>query len=257
MTEIHPAAAHGFQAAADAYERGRPGYPPEAIAHLVDVLRIRPGTTLVDVGAGTGKLVRMLQHTGAGLIAVEPVDAMRAELRARSPSVRALAGTAEAIPLENASVDAVVAAQAFHWFEGDPALREFHRILRLGGRLGLVWNVRDQSVDWVARITDILDPYAGDAPRHRSGRWREAFERTSFFGELHVERFPHRHAMTPDELIDRVLSTSFIGALDDAGRERVRTQVLDLARTHPELAGRDRFEFPYLTEVWWCERRGA
>jgi SAM-dependent methyltransferase len=255
VTEIHRAAARGFQAAADAYERGRPGYPPEAIAYLVDVLRIGPGASVVDVGAGTGKLLRLLEGTGAELIAVEPVAAMREELHARSPSARSLAGTAEHVPLPEASVDAVVVAQAFHWFDGERALEEFRRILPPAGRLGLVWNVRDQSVDWVARITDIVDPYARGAPRHRSGRWRTAFERTSSFGGLEVLRFPHRHPTTPDGLVDRVLSTSFIAALDEEGRDRVRGQVVELARTHPDLVGRDRFDFPYVTEVWWCERR--
>ncbi len=255
MSPIHPAAAHGFQASADVYERGRPSYPDRAIAYLVQALGISSGSRVVDVGAGTGKLLRLLEPTGAELIGVEPVDAMRSELAARSPSVTALSGAAERIPLEAGSVDAVVVGQAFHWFEGERALAEFHRILRPDGRLGLVWNVRDRSVDWVARVTDIVDPFAGDAPRHRSGRWREAFESTAHFDELHLRTFPYEQPMTPEGLVDRVLSTSFIAALDDERREHVRRQVRRLSQTHPDLTGRDRFDFPYVTEVWWCERR--
>lgn len=255
MSEVHPAAARGFQVTADSYERGRPGYPRDAVAYLVEVLRLAPQATVLDLGAGTGKLTAMLEVTGVTLVAVEPVAAMRATLQRRIPTARAVAGVAEAIPLPDASVDAVVVAQAFHWFDGERALSEIHRVLRPGGRLGLVWNVRDQSVDWVARITDILDPYAGDAPRHRSGRWRAAFDRTSLVGPLLVERFPFMHPMTPERLVDRVLSTSFIGALDPTRREQVRAQVLELTRTHPGLAGRHAFDFPYVTEVWWCVRR--
>ncbi|MFB3738133.1 MAG: class I SAM-dependent methyltransferase [Candidatus Velamenicoccus archaeovorus] len=254
MSGIHPAAARGFEAVADAYERGRPGYPAAAVAHLIEVLRIVPGATVLDLGAGTGKLTALLEPTGADVVAVEPVDAMRSTLERRVPRARALAGAAEAIPLEDGSVDAATVAQAFHWFDGDRALTELARVLRPDGRLGLVWNVRDQSVDWVATITRILDPYAGDAPRHRSGRWREAFDRTSAFGPLRVERFPFAHRTTPDGLVDRVLSTSFIGALEPEERALVRDRVLELTRTHPQLAGRGRFDFPYVTEVWWCER---
>ena len=135
-------AARGFQAGAEAYERGRPGYPTDAVDALTDALGVGPGATVVDLAAGTGKLTRLLVPSGATVIAIEPVDAMRRTLAAMLPRVPVVAGTAESMPLRDGSAGAVVAAQAFHWFDGEAALAEIHRVLAPGGRLGLVWNVR-------------------------------------------------------------------------------------------------------------------
>ncbi len=119
----------------------------------------------MDLGAGTGKFTRLLARTGARVVAVEPVDAMRAQLAEALPQVQALAGSAQSIPLANGFADALVCAQAFHWFATVEALEEMRRVLTAEGRLGLVWNVRDESLDWVAEITRIITPYEGDAPR--------------------------------------------------------------------------------------------
>ena len=127
MSELHPAT-RGF-AAADVYERGRPDYPAAAIAKIVERLGLRPGRTVLDLAAGTGKLTRLLAPSGANVIAVEPVHEMRAELERRVPGIAALAGTAERIPLTDGYVDAVTVGQAFHWFDADKALREIHRVL--------------------------------------------------------------------------------------------------------------------------------
>ena len=124
---IHPTAAAGFSLGAAAYERGRPGYPAEAIGWLAEQLGLRAGRTVLDLAAGTGKLTRALVETGAEVVAVEPVDEMRAQLEAAVPAARALAGTAEEIPLADGAVDAVTVAQAFHWFDRDAAFTEIHR----------------------------------------------------------------------------------------------------------------------------------
>ena len=133
---IHESAAKGFAAGADAYERGRPSYSPEAIAHIVRELRIGPGKTVLDLAAGTGKLTRQLVPSGAELVAVEPIPEMRAKLAAAVPQAEIRDGTAEAIPAENHSIDAVVVGQAFHWFDGIRALSEIRRVLRPDGGLG-------------------------------------------------------------------------------------------------------------------------
>src|SRR5437764_6215788 len=140
---VHKAAAEGFHRTADAYERGRPGYPEDAIAWMVAGLRISDRSTVVDLGAGTGKLTRLLLPTGARLIAIEPVAGMRNALRALLPQLEIVDAVAEAMPLADGSADAVVAGQAFHWFETALALEEIHRVLRPGGGLGLIWNRRD------------------------------------------------------------------------------------------------------------------
>jgi SAM-dependent methyltransferase len=250
---IHPAAARGYEAAVDAYERGRPGYPQDAVDYVVRVLHIGPSSTVVDLGAGTGKFGRLI--TGARVVAVEPIATMRSELRTRLPSARVVAGMAESIPLVDRSADAVVSAQAFHWFDGERALPEIHRILRPEGRLCLLWNVRDESVDWVAKLTEIIDPYRGDAPRYRTGAWRRAFERTQLFGALHRQLAFHMHLTSADAVVDRIASISFIAALDHERRDEVLIRVRELIRTHPDLAGRDPIPFPYRTDVFWCERR--
>lgn len=251
-------AQRGFAAAAGRYARGRPDYPPALAAWLRDALVLGPGRTAVDLGAGTGKFTGLLADTGAAVTAIEPVDAMRAALARNRPDVRALAGTAQAMPLADGSIDAVVCAQAFHWFATRAALDEIHRVLTPGGRLGLVWNVRDQRVDWVAELTSIVEPYEGDAPRHHTGAWRRPFEAgPTGFGPLTVTYFDHVHRGPPEEVVvDRFLSVSFIAALPEADRNHVAARLRALCASHPALRGQATVDFPYRTEAWVCRRDG-
>jgi SAM-dependent methyltransferase len=253
---VHRSALRGFARASDAYELGRPGYPPKAVARLARELRLRPGRVALDLAAGTGKLTAFLVDTGAEVVAVEPVAEMRALLERELPGVRALAGAAEAIPLDARSVDAVTVGQAFHWFRGDEALTEIHRVLRPGGGLGLVWNVRDTSVSWVARLTAIIEPHRGDAPAYRSGAWREALERTELFGPLREAETRFVHSLTPDGVVARVASVSFIAALPRADREGVLAEVRTLLGTDAVTLGRE-IALPYRTDVYWTTSRGA
>jgi SAM-dependent methyltransferase len=189
---------------------------------------------VVDVGAGTGKLTRALVPSGAAVIAVEPVAAMRAVLARALPTVRALAGTAEALPLEDGTVDAVVVAQAFHWFDGSRALSQFHRVLRAGGRLGLIWNVRDRQQQLQRAIDEIIEPLRGDTPSQADGKWRSALAGSDLFAPVAELRVPFQVEVDPGRFVDRVGSTSFIAALDDRRREAVLEQVRALAEEHPE-----------------------
>jgi SAM-dependent methyltransferase len=254
---IHPAAACGFDAQAQAYARGRPDYPPALDAWLRDTLGLHAGRSVVDLGAGTGKFVPRLLATGARVTAIEPVAAMRAVLQADWPDVPALAGTAEAIPLPAASVDAVVCAQAFHWFANPTALAEIRRVLRPGGRLGLVWNVRDERVPWVARLTELVRPHEGDAPRYHRGDWRRLFPFEGF-GPLHEAHFAHGHTGTPEQVIvERFLSVSFIAALPPAEHQAVAAQLRALIAGEPALAGHAAVTFPYDTAAFCCRRDDA
>lgn len=149
--------ARSFGAEADAYETGRPEYPREAVRHLIDGLGPHP--RVADVGAGTGKLTRALVELGADTVAVEPDAAMLERLSVAVPGVPTLLGSAEQLPLGNASVDAIVFGQAWHWVRPDEACAEAARVLRPGGVLGLIWNVRDERVDWVARMSAIMHPF--------------------------------------------------------------------------------------------------
>jgi SAM-dependent methyltransferase len=253
---IHEAAARGFEAAVERYERGRPGYPEDAVAYLLRELAVGPGRDVLEIGAGTGKFTELLVPSGARIAAVEPVAAMRDALARNCPDVRVLDGTAEDLPLDDGSADAAVAAQAFHWFEGDRALREIHRVLRPGGRLGLIWNARDEASDWSARLTAIFDRLAGqDDPRYGSGRWRAAFEHTDGFGPLHHQVAYHVHEVTREGFLDRVLSVSYVASAPDDVRAAVADEVTELLDTDPELAGRDRLVMPYRTDVFWTVRR--
>src|SRR4051812_26526389 len=141
---VHEVAAAGFSDPND-YEAARPSYPPDAVAWLVEQLRIRTDARVCDLAAGTGKLTRLLVPTGAQLLAVEPVAGMRATFRSVLPDVPVVAGTAEALPLRAGALDALVAAQAWHWFDHDRAIAEARRALHDRGALGLVWNARDRS----------------------------------------------------------------------------------------------------------------
>jgi len=254
MTGVHTSAQQGFSTQAVTYAQGRPDYPRQLTGWLTDALQINPHSTVIDLGAGTGKFTRLLNTVAPTLIAVEPVEAMGAQLKKLLPQVRLLSGTAEAIPLEAATADALVCAQAFHWFSTEAALAEIHRVLKPDGRLGLIWNVRDESVDWVAAITEIITPYEGDTPRFHTGRWREAFT-GEYFSTPEMTCFPYSHVGSPQEVImDRFLSVSFIAALPPAEKAQVTEQLQALINTHPALRGRETVAFPYQTQAYRSQR---
>jgi SAM-dependent methyltransferase len=233
--------AGSFGAAAAAYQRSRPSYPAAA----VDWLLPSGARRVVDLGAGTGQLTRVLVDRGLDVTAVEPSAQMRTELTRTLPRVRCLEGAAEAIPLPDASVDAVLLAQAWHWVDVPRASAEVARVLHPGGRLGLVWNIRDESVDWVATLGRLLhggtdQDMGSDAPAVGAA-----------FGP--VERFDvaWTHTLTPAGLLDLVASRSYVITLPAADRADLLTKVQQLLDTHPALAGHQSVQLPYLTR---CSR---
>jgi ubiquinone/menaquinone biosynthesis C-methylase UbiE len=244
--------AHGYSRAADAYERGRPEYPTEAVDHTVRTLGIGPGKTVLDLAAGTGKFTSALVPTGASIIAIEPVAGMRERLAAKLPGVVTVDGIAEAIPLPNRSVDAVTVAQAFHWFRGLEALAEIRRVLKPGCGLALIWNVRDERVAWVEKLGDLMDPFGGSAPRHHTGKWREPFAVPNGFTSLQVERFHFTFSGTLEQAVDRVASTSFVAELEENVRSKLLDEVRHLFRNHPLTRSQATIDFPYITEVHRC-----
>ncbi|HEX2063984.1 MAG TPA: class I SAM-dependent methyltransferase [Acidimicrobiales bacterium] len=237
--------------AAEVYERARPPYPDEALDVLQGELGLGPSSTVVELGAGTGKLSRMLARRVGLLVAAEPVESMRAQL-SRAVRTPVVAAAAEAVPLASGCVDAAVAATAFHWFRGEAALAEIRRALRPGGGLGLVWNNTDRSCDWVAEIWAIVEQHRGPTPGNRDLGWQQAFHTTSGFTPLGHRRLRHRVWLSPEELVFRVASISFIAALAPIEREIVLSRVRDVAARHPRLTGRARVELPYCTDVYWC-----
>ncbi len=255
---IHPAAAIGFGAAADVYERSRPDYPPDAVAEIVRQLDLRPGRTLLELGAGTGKLTRLLVASGVRIIALEPVASMRAKLATAvtgAATVELLDGTAEAIPLPAASVDEIVVAQAFHWFDAIRALSEMHRVLRPGGRVLLAWNMRDESVPWVRALGDLIRTLAGDEPQVWDDDWRAALDRCALFEPWSDAAFRHVQVLSPAGVVDRVASVSFVAAAEPSAQVEVLANVEELLRRDPDTAGRDAIELPYDTRLTWAQRR--
>jgi SAM-dependent methyltransferase len=256
LTELHRSALEGFEAGAATYAAGRPGYPPEIDDWLKTTLGLGRGQAALDLGAGTGKFTERIVATGARLTAVEPVAAMRAQFAAALPGVSVLEASAEALPLPDGSLDAVLCAQSFHWFATPAALAEIRRALKVGGALGLVWNVRDERVRWVAALSAILRPYKDDAPSHESNAWRNVFPAPGFT-PLAERRFAFRHEGSPKRVIvDRALSTSYIAALRPAKRAEVEAAVRALIAETPELAGKPRVAFPYETIACWCRKLG-
>jgi SAM-dependent methyltransferase len=248
--DVHRTAVSGYTANADSYVRGRPSYPPELAGWLTGALGLGPNTTVIDLGAGTGKFTPRLKQTGARVVAVEPVATMRAKLAAAVPDVEVREGTAQAIPFDDASVDAVVCAQSFHWFASHAALDEILRVLKPGGRLGLVWNVRDARVPWVAKLDAIVNRYEGESPRFYTGAWRQAFPHAGF-GALDETHFSVGHTGSPEDVIlERVRSTSFIPSLPEEERARIDADVRALIDSEPELRGKQIVTVPYETAAF-------
>ncbi len=251
---VHEVAAVGFSDPAD-YEAARPSYPPDAVAWLVEHLRIGPGHRVVDLAAGTGKLTRLLISTGAELVAAEPVAGMRATFRTSVPDVPVVASTAEQLAFRDGSIDAVTVAQAFHWFDHDRAFAELARTVRGGGRVGLVWNARDRSVAWVDEVWTIMDRVEKRAPwrNHDDGN-DHAFGAWPGFGALHSAQFRHVQATTPEAMVQRVASVSHVAVLPANERAAVLDEVRAVLSGHPDVEGRTELAVPYRVDCFWFER---
>jgi SAM-dependent methyltransferase len=251
---VHNVAAEGFNDPAD-YEAARPSYPPDAVAWFVEHLELARGRLAADLAAGTGKLTRLLVPSGAELIAIEPVPGMRATFRAVLPDIPLLAGTAEALPLAPASLDTITVAQAWHWFDHERATAEAARVLRPGGRLGLVWNARDRTEPWVDEVWSIMDRVEKRAPWRDHENWRDSATRAMpGFGPLNVGEFRHLQPITPDGVVRRVASVSHVAVLAEPEREAVLDEVRHLLATHPAVRGREDLEIPYRVDCFWAER---
>lgn len=251
---VHDAAATGFQSAAREYERARPGYPADAVARAVAACDIGAGDRVLDLACGTGKFARLLDASGAVVVGADPVDGMVRQFRSVMPQSPLVEATAEHLPFAPGSFDAITVAQAFHWFDGDAALAEIHRVLKPGRALALIWNIRDTTVAWVHRLNDVFNRYEGDVMRFWRGEWRTAFERTDAFTSPILDEFRYEHTLTRDGVIDRVLSVSFIATLPSDERARVVADVEAILDDDPLTRGRDTVVLPYVTHLYTCRR---
>lgn len=251
-----------FGAAAEEYERGRPGWPPAAVAAVTAGLGLTSAATVLDLAAGTGKLTRLLAARFARVIAVEPLAPMRRVLAEQLPGVEVRDGTAEQLPVGEAEVDAVFVAEAFHWFDGARALAEAARVLRPGGGIALLWNrpagplepeLPPGAREAIRAAIAAGGPPGGEHLRH--GQWREAFV-GSAFEPPHEAEAVHEQVRDGASLIANVMSISSIAGLPAAERERLRARLTELV---PAATYRQRLR----TEVvWarlaarWCDRCG-
>jgi SAM-dependent methyltransferase len=229
--------ANSFGREAALYARSRPSYP----AAVADWLIPDGASTVLDLGAGTGKFTASLVGRGLEVTAVEPDPLMLSTLLDALPSVTGLAGSAEEIPVADASVDLVTAAQAWHWVDEERALPEAARVLRPGGMLGLVWNIRDENVDWVHELSGIIQLSAAEHAL------RNGFTIGAPFGETERLEVAWELPMDADGLVDLVASRSDIITATPERRGFLLDAVRDLAATHPDLAGRQAFSMPYRT----------
>lgn len=250
LDDIDEVAARGFEAGAAAYELARPGYPDAAIEVLVDALPVSTATTVCDLAAGTGKLTRRLVALGADVVAVEPVPAMRSHLAHAVPTATILDGTAEEIPLGDASVDAVTVAQAFHWFNAPVALAEIARVLRPGGALAILWNERDEGTAWVAEMSRLIRWHERTVSRYQHVDWATVVAAADRFTPLAEAAVGWEQQMTRDLLADRVRSISYIAVMPPVERERLAAEVTALVGRREEPFG-----LPYRCRVQWCHRR--
>ena len=227
------ARARSFGSVAQAYDRARASYPRASVEWVLELGGTRAGLRVLDLGAGTGRLSAVLLEMGIEVVAVEPDDAMRALIPV---GAQALSGTAEQVPLPNASVDAVMVGQAWHWFDHEQALAQVRRVLRPGGVLGLLWNLFDDRVPWVAKLA---------AAAAAEDRLSAMDDEPPYDGEPVPERraFAHSQAMTRDLLVDNFASRSTIALMAPAARA-------DLLRRVRELAPADAFELPWVCDTW-------
>lgn len=217
------------------YDRLRPGYPDEAVAFA-----LRGARRVADVGCGSGKLTDSLVARGLDVIGVDPAPGMLAVLRRRLPTIETREGTGEATGLPDASVDAVTVAQAWHWMDPVPTGREFVRILRPGGHVALLYNDRDDSVDWCVRITDIIATVRDDLPDHPIEPPLALVEERSFRWAM---------PMAPEDVVSLMGTRSYVLLASPDERRRLLDRVRDVLATHPDTRGRDTLPMPYVTRV--------
>jgi SAM-dependent methyltransferase len=249
-TELHARRASSFGARACAYAQHRPDYPQAAVEWALGE-RSAPGLSVLDLGAGTGKLSATLNSLGYDVLAVEPDDAMRAELTAYLPRVTTLNGSAEDIPVPDASVDAVLVGQAFHWFDADRALPEIARVLRSGGVLAALWNYHDDEVEWVAGLRKVSGGDWGAWEQHERGRTIPAHPA---FTEPANATFKHSHRRTAQSLVDTIGTHSRMLVRPEQDRAEALSRIEEYLRTCPHTANGE-FSVPLRTLIARMIRR--
>jgi ubiquinone/menaquinone biosynthesis C-methylase UbiE len=256
VPRVDEIAATGFERAAGDYERGRPGYPPEAVERMRQEIGIETGQTVIDLAAGTGKLTRLLvAQLPAEVIAVEPIAGMRAQLELVVPGVTVLDGTAEQIPLADGAAHAVFVAQAFHWFRVPEAAAEIARVLDADGALAIVRNQEVESATApavTAALSFVRERVQVRSPRHLT--WRDELEQTGMFEPLQEWTVDNQVTQDIDSFRRRIASRSYIGAMEDEPRARLLDDVQAVLERNGIIPG-ESFAVPTVTRVIWARAR--
>jgi SAM-dependent methyltransferase len=239
----------GFATGSATYERARPTYPADAVAHLEGTTGIGPGSRVLDLAAGTGKFTRQLNAGGVTCVAVEPSAAMREVFVTMVPGTGVIGGTAEAIPLATGSMDAVVVAQAFHWFEPSRALPEVIRVLGPEGWLALIWNERDESDPVMAELVRI-SKWDQCQPYPMGTDFGQIIDRSELFGPVHRTKFAFVQEVDLTVFVDQVASRSYVQVLPDEERQALLDKVAAFGSTLGEPIA-----IPYITDLFYAQVR--
>jgi len=240
----------GFETGSDIYERARPGYSDEALAHLVATTGIAGGTRVLDLAAGTGKLTRQLHALGADCLAVEPSASMREVFSRMVPGVPVAAGTAERVPVSTAAVDTVVVAQAFHWFDAPVALAEVARVLRPHGWLALIWNERDESDPMVAELVRI-SRWDLSAPYPIGTDFGAVIDRSRLFRPVERTQFRFHQLLDRSAFVEQVASRSYVQVMSEPDRRALLDDVRAFGSSLSEPIA-----MPYIADLFCAQVAG-
>ena len=254
--------ATAFADVAEAYDRGRPGYSPEAVDSLVRELGLKPSSVVIDLAAGTGKLTADLTRRFTRVIAIEPLAEMRAHIAQTAPAAQTLDATAERMPVPDGSANAVFVGQAFHWFDGRRALDEIARVLGIGAGLGLLWNTTPwerRETAWFALLDDLVGQSGADLSvmhRHDSGRWRDAFDHQRRFARLSEAVFDNTQRMSREEFLANLTSRSYVARLDRDARDHLLGETEALLRRDDAPVDGSSVVVPMRTHIYWTQLTG-
>lgn len=253
MTEMNPVSAGGFSSAAGHYAKVRPAYARGAVGRINET--IPPGPVL-DVAAGTGILTGQMLRAGREVVAVEPLAEMLAQFVRALPRTPAVSAVAESLPFSGSTFSGLTIAQAFHWMDCGAALAEAHRVLQPGGVLVLVFNARDESVPWVRELTDLVEQRSGGRPYsdHRDRSWEDLVDGVGGFDHISTDRFANPVPASPELVLERVRSTSFVAVMEPGARESLLEEARVLIARHADTRDLEHFEYPHDTVVYQWRR---
>jgi ubiquinone/menaquinone biosynthesis C-methylase UbiE len=252
---LHPSSRIGFSRSGELYDKSRSNYPDVVASRLFKHLNVKPGDKVLDLAAGTGKWTERLVRHGCEVYAAEPSKAMREKFSERMPSVPVTDALAEALPWGESTFDSVFAATAFHWFDAEAAAREIHRVLKPGGSLGLLWTAWDsESIpEWYRAVRSRIQPFESGTPRYRHMIWRKPFDEMRLFDFLQFESHDNTRAVTSTEIVERMLSISYVAALPDLVFNALKAQLEDILRAYI-LRGQI-FKMPEEIHIYWTRKK--